>query len=125
MLGSNAVDFPVRHWILKHETQEKEETICDSLYGKGFSYAFTLQNIPIDRSNVEAGILQHHYDLNIYGTTWVHPLSLYNIVSEAYSKDEIIFVNGCDNRGDMADSFYSEVLAFHTVESRAFFSDLN
>ena len=109
VLGPNAVDFPERHWLLKRKTREEEHAMRPSLHGKGFSYAFTLDDIPTRRSDVEVDILHHYYDLVIYGTAWITPLPFYNIVSETYSKDEIVFVDGSDTGAPESDPLYSQV----------------
>ena len=111
VLGPNAVDFPIRHWMFKLKTREEEDAARNSLHAKGFSYAFTLDDVPAvrGRSDVEADIAKHYFDLVIYGTAYVTPLPLYDMVRKDYSKDEIVFVDGSDTGAPETDSLYSQV----------------
>ena len=78
----------------------------------------SLWTTSIRRSNVEAHILQRYFDLVIHGTAYITHLSLYDIVSEAYSEDEIAFVNGSELGAPESDPLYSEVCGKQGVDFR-------
>ena len=63
-LGHEVIDYKYMAFMDK-----ENESIIDrnTLYGKGFSYAFTLEGRKnIDRNNIEDKIAEHYFDLVIY-----------------------------------------------------------
>lgn len=58
VLGSQVVDFPKRDWMYSNYDQDRS-----SVYGHGFTYAFLLDDLSVDRGNVldrlKGGVFSH------------------------------------------------------------------
>lgn len=67
------------------------------LYGKGFTISKTLNDRShIDRSHITEKIIEHYFDLIIYGSIWRYD-DYYDTVKQYYSENEIIILDGEDN----------------------------
>ncbi|KAK9824644.1 hypothetical protein WJX72_012022 [[Myrmecia] bisecta] len=85
-----------------------EEEARKLMYGKGFSYALTLPDLDVDRSEIEAQIKAHHFDLIVYGIThYDDGLYFLNTVMSEYSKHQVIFVDGSDYGAPATDELFS------------------
>ena len=109
LFGNKVVDIPKRHWLYWRSSRAEEHLARQGLYGKGFSYAFTMPDLSVDRTAVEARIKRRQFDVVIYGTAAVSPLPYLDLVTNVYSAREIIFVDGSDNGAPQTDSLFAEV----------------
>jgi hypothetical protein len=84
------VDFPKIDYIYTNYTGN---TIA--LYGKGFTYTKVIEDFPVDRTNIVERIKNKEFDLIIY--SHVHlGRPLYDIVSQYYPAEKIVYVCGED-----------------------------
>jgi hypothetical protein len=95
----NVVDYPIP-WYMYKNAKEKfwDQKIPNNgkAYGAGFTIAGTLsEKLIIDRGNIDEKILDHFFDLIIYGSARRN-LTKLDIVLSSYKKNEIIFVDGQD-----------------------------
>lgn len=104
LLGVNFIDYPQIN-ILYKDCENKEKYV-----GKGFTYGGRLDNITIDRNNIEERISNKEFDLVVYGKvgkkikkkkgTYMHQLyehEYWDIVKANYDKNQIVFVYGGDS----------------------------
>lgn len=89
-LGVRVVDVPkIEHIYTSYAGDVKE------LYGKGFSYTKIVEDLPVDRDNIEQRIKDKEFDLVIYGS--VHRgLRHYSLVCDTYEPEKIIYLCGED-----------------------------
>jgi hypothetical protein len=91
LLGNRIVDYPKIEHIYKSYSGNVQ-----NLYGKGFTYTKVVDDVPIDRENIEEQILRHDFDLIIYGS--VHRGTPYHeLVQWVYEPDQIIYLCGEDD----------------------------
>lgn len=89
-LGTRVVDVPKIPHIYKSYTGDIKR-----LYGRGFSYSKLLDDLPVDRENIEQRIKDKEFDLIIYGS--VHRgLRHLELVQSVYPQDKIIYICGED-----------------------------
>ncbi len=99
VLDYNVVDFP-KPWYMYKDLKDKYwgDRIPDK--GKGYGMGFTITglfiNDNIDRSNIEEKIIDHFFDLIIYGSCRRN-LQFLDKVKDIYKKKEIIFIDGEDH----------------------------
>lgn len=92
LLGNTVVDINKMSYMYKTFPEEKKS--C--LYGKGFTLYCLLDDIDIDRTDIENKINNKYYDLIIYGS--IHRCQDYlTIVLNNYSSNKIIFIDGEDH----------------------------
>ncbi|MCS6943194.1 MAG: hypothetical protein NZ901_07670 [Geminocystis sp.] len=91
LLGDSVVDVNKIPYIYK--TFPQDERI--KLYGKGFSLYGLLDDVEVDREDVENKIRTRYFDLVVYGSVW-RCQDFLPLVFESYSPGEIIFVDGED-----------------------------
>jgi hypothetical protein len=91
LLGNRVVDFPkIDHIYTSYDKDIKQ------LYGKGISYTRIVEDLPIDREDIEERIKNREFDLIIYGS--VHRgLRFHDLVLQMYSQDEIVYICGEDH----------------------------
>lgn len=90
LLGERIIDFPKIEHIYKNYTGDIKE-----LYGKGISYTKVIDDIPVDRDNIEERIKNKEFDLIIYGS--VHRgLRYHELVKETYEPEKIVYICGED-----------------------------
>lgn len=114
--GHNVIDIPYINYLDKYS-----ENIIDrnSLYGKGFSYAFTIEQnrSSIDRTNIEEKIAEHFFDIVIYGKVHANDpnlLQYIDLVNEKYNRGEIFCLDGddrCSCNDELIDK-YHKILYF-------------
>ena len=109
LFGNKVVDIPKRQWLYWRSNRAEEHLARQALYGKGFSYAFTMPDLPVDRSDIEARLERQQFDVVIYGTAAVSPLPYLELVTKVYSTREIIFVDGSDSGAPETDSLFADV----------------
>lgn len=97
-------DLKEKYWNLRAPNNGKS-------YGNGFTMCGTLNNVSVDRSNLEEKIRDKHFDKIIYGS--VHRCQDYlNTVLEHYTKNNIIFIDGED---------HSERIQTHLIDKGMYF----
>lgn len=90
LFGDRVIDYPKIPHIYKSYPHDLRQ-----LYGKGMSYTKVLEDLPIDRENIEQRIKNKEFDLIIYGS--IHrSLLLYELVSNYYEPEKIIYLCGED-----------------------------
>lgn len=91
LLGEQIVDaFKIPYL---YQNFPEDQTI--KLHGRGFSYSRLLEDIPINRENIEEKIKQHEFNIIVYGN-YHRTLPHWNIVNEKYDKEDIILMCGED-----------------------------
>lgn len=89
-LGTRIIDVPKIDYLYTSYPSDVKK-----LYGKGFSYTKILDDIPVDRSNIEERIKNKEFDLIIYGS--VHRgLPFHELVCATYQPNQIIYICGED-----------------------------
>ena len=89
LLKENVIDFPK----IDHIYQTLPE--MTDLYGRGFTYARLIEDVPLDRSYIEERIWEKEFELIIYGS--VHRgLPLHDLVSYVYPPEKIVYLCGED-----------------------------
>lgn len=92
LLGDKVVDYPKVDFIYKSYPGDVKK-----LYGKGFTYTKIVDDLPVDRTNIEQQIKNKEFDLIIYG--FVHrTLLFHDIVRQNYTQDQIIYMCGEDDQ---------------------------
>ena len=94
----DVVDFPQCWYMykeLKDEFWNKRIPGNGKEYGHGFTLPGSFPEIEIDRDNIEEKILDHFYDLIIYGSA-KRELTFLDLVLSSYKRHEIIFIDGED-----------------------------
>lgn len=90
LLGDKVIDVPkIEHIYTNYPGDVK------ALYGKGFSYTKIVDDVPVDRDNIQERIKNHEFDLIIYGS--VHRGTPYlELVTSVYKPEEIAYICGED-----------------------------
>ena len=101
LLGEGLVDFPKVSHLYKLPAGADETYIRTKLDGKGFSYAFKLENLAINRKSILQKISNKYFDVIIYGQA-SKGLPFFELVAENYDGNNIICV-------DTEDSFNTEI----------------
>lgn len=91
LLGTNVIDCPkIEHIYTSYPHDVKK------LYGKGFTYTKIVEDIPVDRSNIEERIKNREFELVIYGS--VHRgIPFHDLVKHYYDQSKIIYLCGEDS----------------------------
>ena len=90
LLQDRVVDYPKIEHIYKNYQGE------DQLYGRGFTYTKIVDDLPVNRNNIEERIRNKEFDLVIYGSIHRGCL-LHDIVKSVYQPEEIIYFCGEDD----------------------------
>jgi len=90
ILGDRVIDALKIDYIYTNYPRDTKK-----LYGKGFSYTKIIEDLPVDRSNLEQRIQNKEFDLIIYGS--VHrSCPFHETVKKYYEPEKIIYVCGED-----------------------------
>lgn len=90
ILGEQVIDVPKIDHIYKSYSGNTK-----NLYGKGFTYTKIVDDVFIDRENIEERIKNREFSLIIYST--VHKFfPFYDLVSKVYAPAEIAYICGED-----------------------------
>ncbi len=90
LLGDRIIDVPKVDHLYK-----SYPAAAENLYGKGFTYTKIIDDLPIDRDNIEERITHHEFDLVVYGS--IHRGTPYlKLVSRSYAPQEIAYICGED-----------------------------
>lgn len=91
VLADKVIDFPKIEFLYKSYAQDVKR-----LYGKGFSYTKIIDDIAVDRGNIEQRIRNREFELVIYGS--VHRgLPFHDLVRAYYHQDKIAYICGEDS----------------------------
>ncbi len=89
VLAEKIIDFPKVEHLYKGYPDSKK------LYGKGFSYTQILDDLPIDRNQIEERIKNREFELIIYGS--IHRgLPFHDLVCQVYDPEKIVYLCGED-----------------------------
>lgn len=84
------VDYPKIPYIYTNYAGDTKK-----LYGKGFTYTKIIEDIPVNRENIEQRIKNKEFDLIIYGYVH-HGCPFYDLVQRTYPADKIAYICGQD-----------------------------
>lgn len=87
--GSSLIDYPKMPYMYSDYGD------LSLLYGKGFTLYGLLPDHDIDRNNIPRKILNHFFDLIIYGSIQ-RSIALFDLVRQSYERHEVIFIDGED-----------------------------
>jgi len=90
LLADRVVDVPRLDHIYTNFTGNVK-----TLYGKGFSYTKIIDDVPINRDNIEKRIKDKEFDLIIYAYVH-HGKPYYNIATQYYAPEQILYICGED-----------------------------
>lgn len=90
LFGGNVVDVPKIPYIYTNFGGVQH------LYGKGMSYTKIVEDLQVDREDIETRIRNREFDLVIYGAVHLG-LRYHDLVRSVYSKDEILYLCGEDS----------------------------
>lgn len=93
VLGSDYVESHTANYMYESSAVRKS-----LLYGKGFTLYCRLPDIQPDNTDLYNKIANRHFDYIIYGSVFRN-LDYWDIVSKAYPKNKIIFIDGEDHQG--------------------------
>lgn len=80
-------------WYM-YDTTEKL-SLVNRFHGRGFTYYAEIPESPVDRTNIIDKINSNYFDYIVYGN--VHRcLDLFDVISDKYSKEKIILLDGQD-----------------------------
>lgn len=90
LLADRAIDFPkIEHVYNSYRNDIK------TIYGKGITYTKIIDDISLDRQNIEQRIANHEFEIIIYGS--VHRgLLFHDLVCTSYPKEKIVYLCGED-----------------------------
>ncbi len=75
----------------------------ETVYGKGYTYAFHLQHFPVDREDIESRVSSHEFTHVIFGVMHHGHHWLLDEVARHYAVEEIFFVDGSDGGAQETD----------------------
>jgi hypothetical protein len=90
LLGDRIVDVPKIEHIYKSYPHNVQ-----SLYGKGMSYTKIVDDVPVDRENIEERIKTREFDLVVYGSLH-RGLRHHDLVKQYYDPSTIVYICGED-----------------------------
>ena len=93
LLGGNVVDYPKADRLYRTYPQ----TAHARLYGHGFTLYGLLDDIPIDREDVETKVRRNFFDLVVFGSIWKN-WSVYKDLSGSLRPDRTVLVDGEDSQ---------------------------
>jgi hypothetical protein len=86
----NIIDYPKIDFLYKSYTGD-----ISCLYGKGMTYTKNLDDVPVDRDNIDQRIAHREYELIIYGS--IHRgLPYHDLVLQNYPPEKVVYVCGED-----------------------------
>lgn len=128
-LGSNFIEYPKNEALYKSCDLSKK-------YGNGYTYGGLLDDeLPIDRSNIQARILSHEFDCILFGrigrdeeSTGSYPnLPFCSDIYQVYKPHEIGFLYGGDGLQSMHEPSisYTQHVLNHQFLGRCFIRELH
>ena len=90
LYGDRIVDFPKRDYLYANCASDVKR-----IYGKGFTYAKNLEDVPVDRENIVERIRQKEFDLVIFPRLH-YDLLYHDVVVQNYPAEKIIYACGQD-----------------------------
>lgn len=92
LFGEDCVDVARNKSMYKGYPQNPDKP----MYGKGFTLYGTLDDIAVDRDDIETKIKTHYFDYIVYGQS-TRSFPYHTIVMDNYPKSRIIIVDGEDD----------------------------
>ena len=89
ILNENLIDAKKINFMYKDYPNLK------NLYGRGFTLYGKLEDVKVDRENIEEKIKNRYFKAIIYGSC-LRKLEYLKLVKENYKKEEVIFIDGED-----------------------------
>lgn len=122
ILGNRFIEYPKLNVLYKG---------CKNKYkyiGKGFTYGERLDDIKLDRSDIENRITSKEFDVIIYGKVGkkyleidpVENLSYWKEVNSVYDKNSIVFIYG----GDKMRTVNDDDIKYHCTYGKCFIREL-
>lgn len=105
LLGSNCVDYPKKTHLYKGYPN------CSKLWGNGFSYTETLEDISINRDGLEAKLTSDYYDVIVvamHNSSDRYPhmfLNALHNIKNTGTKAKIAVLDGKDSQEILGDAF--------------------
>ncbi len=90
LLQDRVVDYPKIEHIYKSYSQDMSR-----IHGKGMTYTKNIEDLPLDRENIEQRIMNKEFDLIIYGSLH-RGLRYYDLVQQNYEPEKIVYLCGED-----------------------------
>lgn len=90
ILQDRIIDYPKIEHIYKNFSGD-----ASHFWGRGFTYMKIVDDLPIDREDIEQKIKNKEFDLIIYGS-YHRGLKFYDLVRWVYDPDKIIYLCGED-----------------------------
>lgn len=130
ILQEKFIEYPKNEILYKNYDSSND-------YGKGFTYSKILDDIDIDRDDIQKRIKNKDFDFIIYGLMGKSEkhigdirlkTPLWNIVKENYTKDNIIFIYGGDKMHTEKNDKYvkhMEHLKYHSEHGICFVRELD
>ena len=109
LFGSSLVDFPKRTWMYSNYKDDKS-----SVYGHGFTYAFLLDDIPIDREHIQTRLQSGEFSHVIFAVTHNGlDQALLDSVSRNFRRRQIFFIDGSDLGISQTESIFTTEMCLH------------
>lgn len=89
LFGSDVVDANKAFHLYDTYPENK----LSKLYGKGFTLSKVIEDLPVDRDDIDRKIATNYFDLVIYGSIWRYSKKL-ELVIKHYSREKIIVIDG-------------------------------
>lgn len=127
IMGKNFIEYPKNNPLYKSSSKKK-------LYGKGFTYSKILDDINIDRTNIEQRIINNEFDVIIYGLFGADEgkygdsrlkAPFWDIVKNKYNKNSIVFIYGGDKTHSKKNTKHLNHLLYHSNLGLCFVRELD
>ncbi|MBA3602128.1 MAG: hypothetical protein H0W50_00415 [Parachlamydiaceae bacterium] len=102
LFNNNVVDTPK----IPHIYNSYPQNAIIGLYGKGMSYTRNVEDLPVDRNNIEKRIRNKEFDLIVYGSAH-RGLDYLDLVQQIYDPSEIVYICGEDIHGCQFKNFHN------------------
>lgn len=90
ILGDKIIDTPKLEYLYKTYLGDTKK-----LYGKGFTYTKLLDDVYLERNNIENRIKNKEFELIIYGNVH-HSIPHHDLIKKYYSENKIAYICGQD-----------------------------
>ena len=104
LYGNRVTDIPKRSWMYGASVD-----LQDDLYGRGYSYAYLLDDLVVQRDDFETRLSSRIYSLVIFAVMHHGRHPLIDVVREHYSPQNVFFVDGSDSGAAETNALYAEV----------------
>lgn len=101
LFAEQVLDFPKRPWMYSNAYDSRE-----TVYGKGYTYAFHLQDLSVNREDIEGRVSAHEFSHVIFGIMHHGRHWLIDEVARHYAVEEVFFVDGSDVGAQETDEIF-------------------